>query len=187
MNESTEIPCTDRLRNARRLAWRAGFEEAMRTVEINLALLLILAEQQIDEAEPGSPRQLRARQRLNDLRKAFTVITSNQVDRTEPRIRLANALRAALEQAIESARADDTRARPELSMDGAEDLIRAVLMGLPLWPNDWGQEVAAAAWVLTEGGRSQCFRARSPGRLLAPVPPHGVGGLHPAARAGRAA
>jgi hypothetical protein len=187
MSEHTEIPCIERLRNARRLAWRAGFEEAMRTVEINLALLLILAQQQVDEAEPGSPRQQRARQRLNDLRKAFTVITANPVDRIDSKTRLATALRAALEQALDAAHVPESSNRPERGMEGSEDLIRAVLMGLPLWPNDWGKEVAAAAWVLTEGGQHRCFRARAPGRLVTSVPPHGVVGKHPMPRAGRAA
>ncbi len=113
MSEHTEIPCIERLRNARRLAWRAGFEEAMRTVEINLALLLILAQQQVDEAEPGSPRQQRARQRLNDLRKAFTVITANPVDRIDSKTRLATALRAALEQALDAAHVPESSNRPE--------------------------------------------------------------------------
>lgn len=40
------------------------------------------------------------------------------------------------------------------NMDGAREFINAILMMAPLWPNAWGQDVAAAAFFLTGGGKS---------------------------------
>ncbi|NCA72736.1 MAG: hypothetical protein EOM91_22300 [Sphingobacteriia bacterium] len=64
----------------------------MRTVEVNVAVLLILAEQQAELSPPGADEHVRARQRVSDLTQAFTVITSNPVDRMEDRARLGGAL-----------------------------------------------------------------------------------------------
>lgn len=40
------------------------------------------------------------------------------------------------------------------NMDGAREFINAILMGGKLWPNHWGQDVAAAAFFITDGGKS---------------------------------
>lgn len=40
------------------------------------------------------------------------------------------------------------------NMDGAREFINAILMGGKLWPNPWGQDVAAAAFFITDGGKS---------------------------------
>jgi len=34
------------------------------------------------------------------------------------------------------------------NMAGAEDFVRALISGAPIWPNDWGQAVAHAAFVV---------------------------------------
>ncbi|RKT37882.1 hypothetical protein [Thiocapsa rosea] len=161
MPNETEIPFKRRIRDARRLAWRAGFEEAMRTVEVNLALLLILAEQQAELNPPGADEHVRARQRLSDLTQAFAVITSNPVDRMDDRARLGGALAGAVEQILAPLRTSGSDTRSDRNMEGAEDLVNAVLMGLQLWPNCWGQDVAAAAWLLTDEGTQRCFRSRA--------------------------
>jgi hypothetical protein len=56
-----------------------------------------------------------------------------------------------------------TPTRHDPNLHGAEDLVYAILLGLPLWPNAWGQDVAAAAWVLTDGGVHRFGRAFGPG------------------------
>ena len=38
------------------------------------------------------------------------------------------------------------------NMAGACELIQAILCNQPIWPNPWGQDVAAAAFLLTENG-----------------------------------
>lgn len=43
-------------------------------------------------------------------------------------------------------------AQPDRNMTGAEELVRAILFGSPMWPNEWGQDVAAAAFFLTAKG-----------------------------------
>jgi hypothetical protein len=186
-NEPTEIPCKQRIRQARSLSWRAGFEEAMRTVEINLALLLILAEQQAELSPPGADEYVRARQRLSDLTQAFAVITSNPVDRMDDRARLGDALAGAVEQILAPLRTSGSDTRSERSMEGAEDLVYAILMGLPLWPNCWGQDVAAAAWLLTDEGTRRCFRSRASGRLASHAVPAGVIAANTPSRSDRAA
>lgn len=173
-NEPTEIPCKQRIRQARSLSWRAGFEEAMRTVEVNLALLLILAEQQAELSQPDADEHVRAHQRLSDLTQAFAVITSNPVDRMDDRARLCGALAGAVEQILAPLRASRCGTGHARNMEGAEDLVYAILMGLPLWPNSWGQDVAAAAWLLTEEGTQRCFRSRASGRLASHTVPDGT-------------
>lgn len=175
MSEQPETPCRQRIRQARHLSWRAGFEEAMRTVEVNVALLLLLAEQQAECVAPDTPEHARACQRVSDLTQAFMVITANPVDRMDDRARLSGALAGAVEQILAPLRQRD-RGR---HMEGAEDLIHAVLMGLPLWPNTWGQDVATAAWVLTDGGTRTRFPARAPGTLVTHAHPEGAAANSP--------
>lgn len=186
-NETTEIPCKRRIRDARRLAWRAGFEEAMRTVEVNLALLMILAEQQAERAPPGAAEHIRAHQRLSDLTQAFAVITANPVEQMDDRARLGGALAGAVEQILAPLRATGGGACPDRNMEGAEDLVQAILMGLPLWPNSWGQDVAAAAWLLTDEGTQRCFRSRASGALASHAIPEGVIAANTPSRSDRAA
>lgn len=163
MTTQPDSTCRQRIRQARRLSWRAGFEEAMRTVEVNLALLLIFAEQQAEQTPLETEEHARACQRVSDLTQAFAVITSNPVDHMDDRARLSGALAGAVEQILAPLRHGD-RGR---NMEGAEDLIHAVLMGLPLWPNHWGHDVATAAWVLTDGGTRTTFPMRASARLVA--------------------
>ncbi|NCA72767.1 MAG: hypothetical protein EOM91_22475 [Sphingobacteriia bacterium] len=186
-NEPTEIPCKQRIRQARSLSWRAGFEEAMRTVEVNLALMLILAEQQAELSPPGGDEHVRAHQRLSDLTQSFAVITSNSVDRMDDRARLSGALAGAVEQILAPLRASGSDTRSDRNMEGAEDLVHAILMGLPLWPNCWGQGVAAAAWLLTDEGTRRCFRSRASGRLASHTVPEGAIAANTPFRSDRAA
>ncbi|MFB1487757.1 MULTISPECIES: hypothetical protein [unclassified Thiocapsa] len=186
-NEPTEIPCKQRIRQARLLSWRAGFEEAMRTVEINLALLLILAEQQAERAPPDTNEHARAHQRLSDLTQAFAVITSNPVDRMDDRARLGGALAGVVEQILAPLRATRWGTGSDRNMEGAEDLVYAILMGLPLWPNSWGQDVAAAAWLLTDEGTKRCFRSRASGLIVSHAIPEGIFAANTPSRSDRAA
>lgn len=39
------------------------------------------------------------------------------------------------------------------NMEGVQEFITAILTGQPIWPNSWGQDVAAAAFFLTDGGK----------------------------------
>jgi hypothetical protein len=163
----------------------------MRTVEVNLALLMIpaeqWAEQQAELAPPGAAEHVRAHQRLSDLTQAFAVITSNPVDRMDDRARLREALAEAVEQILAPLRARGRGSDPDRNMQGAEDLVYAVLMGLPLWPNSWGQDVAAAAWLLTDAGTKRCFRSRASGVLASHAIPEGVIAANTPSRADRAA
>jgi hypothetical protein len=159
----------------------------MRTVEINLALLLILAEQQAELSPPGADEHVRAHQRLSDLTQAFAVITSNPVDRMDDRARLGGALAGAVEKILAPLRASGCGNGPDRNMEGAEDLVYAVLMGLPLWPNCWGQDVAAAAWLLTEQGTKRCFRSCASGRLASHSIPEGAIAANIPTRSDRAA
>lgn len=43
--------------------------------------------------------------------------------------------------------------QPDRNMEGVDEFIRAVLMNQPIWPNTWGQDVAAAAFFLTNKGQ----------------------------------
>lgn len=49
----------------------------------------------------------------------------------------------------------DTRqpAQADRNMEGADEFVRSLLINGPLWPNAWGQDVAAAAFALTDHGR----------------------------------
>ena len=38
------------------------------------------------------------------------------------------------------------------NMDGAEEFIKSLILNNPIWPNSWGQDVAAAAFMLTDCG-----------------------------------
>ncbi len=51
------------------------------------------------------------------------------------------------------------------NMDGAEEFIGALLINGPIWPNSWGQNVAAAAWILTGGGQRDTQRIKHDLRL----------------------
>ena len=47
-----------------------------------------------------------------------------------------------------------TRPAPvrDRNKDGAEEFIDALIFNNPIWPNNWGQDVAAAAFFLTDSG-----------------------------------
>jgi hypothetical protein len=153
MTERVDIECRQRIRQARRLAWRIGFDEAMRTVETNLAGLILAAEREVDRTIPGSIADLDARHDMQVLKRVLAVATANAVERIDERARLARALAGAVEEMLAPLRGDGHQpTRHDPSLHGAEDLVHAILLGLPLWPNTWGQDVAAAAWVLTDGG-----------------------------------
>ncbi|RYE43926.1 MAG: hypothetical protein EOP24_26105 [Hyphomicrobiales bacterium] len=38
------------------------------------------------------------------------------------------------------------------NMEGAQEFITALIFNQPIWPNKWGQDVAAAAFLLTDNG-----------------------------------
>lgn len=42
---------------------------------------------------------------------------------------------------------------PDRNMVGATEFITALIFNQPIWPNSWGQDVAAAAFFLTDGGK----------------------------------
>lgn len=44
-------------------------------------------------------------------------------------------------------------ASPDRNLAGSDEFIYALLLNQPIWPNSWGQNVAAAAFFLTDGGR----------------------------------
>lgn len=39
--------------------------------------------------------------------------------------------------------------RRDRNMDGAEEFVRALMLNQPIWPNPWGQDVAAAAYAVS--------------------------------------
>lgn len=51
-------------------------------------------------------------------------------------------------------------AHPDRNMDGAEDFISALIFNQPIWPNSWCQDVAAAAFMLTDGGTRDTAKVR---------------------------
>jgi hypothetical protein len=164
MSERVDIECRQRIRKARRLAWRIGFDEAMHIVETNLAGLILSAEREAALAVPGSIADLDARHDVQVLKRVFAGATANGVERIDERARLARAVSGAVEEMLAPLRADGhTPSRHDPSLQGAEDLVHAILLGLPLWPNAWGQDVAAAAWVLTDGGAHRYGRAAGSG------------------------
>jgi hypothetical protein len=67
--------------------------------------------------------------------------------------RLVQAEKAAHAAIDRLAAAADTAPPPDRNMEGAAEFIHAILMGQPIWPNPWGQDVAAAAFFLTGGGK----------------------------------
>jgi hypothetical protein len=44
------------------------------------------------------------------------------------------------------------------NFDGAEEFVTAIISGQPIWPNSWGQDVALAAFTLTNYGRRPTFQ-----------------------------
>jgi hypothetical protein len=178
MSERVDIECRQRIRKARRLAWRIGFDEAMHIVETNLAGLILAAEREVALAVPGSIADRDARHDRQVLRRVLAVATANAIERIDERARLARALSRAVEGMLAPLRADGHQPTwQDPSLHGAEDLVHAILLGLPLWPNPWGQDVAAAAWILTDGGAHRYGRpvAAEPSAcacLREPMPTH---------------
>lgn len=49
---------------------------------------------------------------------------------------------------------------PDRNMSGADEFVTALLMQKPIWPNEWGQDVSAAAFFLTDGGKRSTAQTR---------------------------
>jgi hypothetical protein len=53
-------------------------------------------------------------------------------------------------------------AEPNRNMEGAENFVRAIMLNQPIWPNKWGQDVAAAAFFLTDNGTRATAASAAP-------------------------
>lgn len=54
---------------------------------------------------------------------------------------------------------EPTRNDVDDNLRGADEFIKAILFNMPIWPNTWGQDVAAAAFFLTDNGSRSTARA----------------------------
>lgn len=126
---------------------------------------------QITQRLNSVARELTALDRCFDL-PVGTYLYAAPVAQQEPAQPIARAIEAALTAGYtpqeildeNSPTRDEIRnAAPvarDRNMEGAEELVTAIIMDLPMWPNKWGQDVAAAAFFLTDrGSRPKWFEA----------------------------
>lgn len=57
---------------------------------------------------------------------------------------------------------EDGSAARDRNLDGAEEFVRALIFNMPIWPNAWGQDVAAAAFFLTDNGKRATAHPQHP-------------------------